>query len=468
MSNLYHGSANNGIKQLEPRRSTHGNYVYATPCREIAVIFSARHGDDFTYALYRNEENEPWTLVERIPEAFNTMFNNSSSIYTVDDKTFKDIHTGFVELVSDVAVDIINEEKLDNVYDEIKKLSNEGKIQLYNYPNKPKNFSSDNSDLIDKLIRHFQRTKREITKEHFERLVLLHPNLIDKVNQKMEELNLKVKPYQKEDLIDLFEKAVIRQAIYPGWEQNLKSSIISISNCYPDLLPTINEKYLFLDMAQDEKKQILIDKLPNMFLGIPSDLIEQAKEKYLSDNRTFSEIGKEIFDISNKIMLAEQAINNPIDQDIIDDSILLIGSNGVDKSTISKELSESTGLSVISLDDQEKLSKFYGHKSNFKNTKNFDFYLTSGVLSLIDEPSIIDFGANHFVYEDSIIFYEIQKLINRFKNVELILPSEDINNQTIEFSCNYELATDVVYVNDFTPDEVASEILTQIRNRKSK
>lgn len=37
------------------------------------------------------------------------MFSNSSSIYTLDDSTFKDIHTGFAEVVSEVGVDISSE-----------------------------------------------------------------------------------------------------------------------------------------------------------------------------------------------------------------------------------------------------------------------------------------------------------------------------------------------------------------------
>ena len=64
MGELYHGSSQKGITRLEPHKSTHGNFVYATPYKELAIIFSARCGDDCTYALYRNGENEPWIIVE--------------------------------------------------------------------------------------------------------------------------------------------------------------------------------------------------------------------------------------------------------------------------------------------------------------------------------------------------------------------------------------------------------------------
>ena len=78
MGYLYHGSSESNIQRLEPRKSTHGTYVYATPYKELAIIFSARAGDDMTYTLYRNEENGCWNIVERIPEGFNAMFSNSS------------------------------------------------------------------------------------------------------------------------------------------------------------------------------------------------------------------------------------------------------------------------------------------------------------------------------------------------------------------------------------------------------
>ncbi len=53
------------------------------------------------------------------------MFNNSFSIYTVDATTFKEINTGFDEVVSDVAVPVLKEEKYPSVYEALKKLEKE-------------------------------------------------------------------------------------------------------------------------------------------------------------------------------------------------------------------------------------------------------------------------------------------------------------------------------------------------------
>lgn len=278
MGELYHGSSTRGLTRLEPHKSTHGNYLYATKYKELAVIFSARCGDDCTYALYRNNNLEPWTLVERIPEAFNTMFSNNASIYTLDDSTFKDINTGFSELVSNVGVNTISEEYIENVYDKIKELQKNGLIKIYNYPNKPKEIPIDNSDLIDKEIRQ----SKSITRKSFERIILLHPNLMNKINQKLIELNHE--PFNKNDLINLFEEAILKQAIYPNYEQYLNSIVISILQTYPELKQIFEQKLQFFNLTKQQQLEILFNRLNEY----------QIKEQYINDERTFSEIGKEI------------------------------------------------------------------------------------------------------------------------------------------------------------------------------
>ena len=51
MGIVYHGSKEHEIKRLEPRKSTHGVYVYATPEKVLALNFSGRCGDDLTYDI---------------------------------------------------------------------------------------------------------------------------------------------------------------------------------------------------------------------------------------------------------------------------------------------------------------------------------------------------------------------------------------------------------------------------------
>lgn len=44
MGVVYHGSKEHGLTKLEPRKSTYGKYVYATPEKVLAVHFSGRCG----------------------------------------------------------------------------------------------------------------------------------------------------------------------------------------------------------------------------------------------------------------------------------------------------------------------------------------------------------------------------------------------------------------------------------------
>ena len=246
----------------------------------------------------------------------------------------------------------------------------------------------------------------------------------------------------------------------------------------------------------NDTKQLQITKLVNKLsskYNFPLELIEQAKNIYKTDQRPYIEIEKEIINFSKKVELMEQLVNIPIDQKILDDSILIIGPMGVGKSTISNELCKSTELKRLSLDNREQLSQIYKQKPNFNYFKEFEFYLTATVLTNINEPMIIDFGAGHSIYENPIMFYEIKKLINKFKNVELILPSEDLNKSLqiinerislrkekdlkqrmlnnkhfLESPCNYELAKDIIYTNNLSLEEVTNIILKKIDDRKKE
>lgn len=399
MGELYHGSSKTGIQRLDPHKSTHGTYVYATPDRELAVIFSARCGDDCTYALYRRSKQEPWQMVERIPEAFSTMFDNSASIYTLDDATFKDIHTGFSEVVSETSVFTKKEEFLPNVYEEIKKMAQEGKIQLYTYPNKPKEIPQDNSDLIDKQIRQEQREHHPVTKKSFERIIFLHPNLIEKVNQKMKELGIQEKPYQKEDLISLYEKAVLRQAIYPEKEQYLRSSYLSTLEIYPELSSFLQESLSFLKKPKEEQIETLFEQLSDIFKDIPEEVTKQTKQSYLKDPRSFSEIGKEIMQISEHRIRTKKWQEDPKNQEIFENSVVLIGS-----------IEEKKNLSKI-LSVQKNMSEVSFSSDSFRNLSN---------------PSIVNLAIDSEVYEHPLRFYELKEQLKPFKNIELLLPRKNI------------------------------------------
>ena len=251
MGVLYHGSSVSGLKKLEPRKSTHGTYVYATKYEELAVLFSGRCGDDLTYTLYRDNQDGPWKLVERVPNAFEKMYSNESSLYTIPDTTFEDIHTGFSELVSKSEVETLSETHISKVYDKVNELANLGKIELYRYPNRPNVISNDDNDLIMKEIKQHERSHKKLTKLSFKRLLLLHPNLLESINKQLSLID--EKPYDTNDIVNIFDEYLVRQLLEPSHEQFLESSYLMISKYFPSLEATIKSKLDILNSSKNEK-----------------------------------------------------------------------------------------------------------------------------------------------------------------------------------------------------------------------
>ena len=244
MGIVYHGSKEHGLKRLEPRKSTHGVYVYATPEKVLALFFSGRSGDDLTYDIghFSSDKNGPWELVENIPGAFEKMYSNSSSIYSFSDETFKDIHTGFEEVVSEVGVDVLNEEYCENVFDGILQAQRDGLVKIYRYPDKPKGFKQDGSDILDKWRRYKYKMNKEFSKNEFDRLVYLHPKLLFKINELAQEFNYDYH-YDLNDLVEIFSNRIQRQLYDMDHEQYIDCSYISICNAFPELKSQVDVLY---------------------------------------------------------------------------------------------------------------------------------------------------------------------------------------------------------------------------------
>ena len=244
MGIVYHGSKEHGLKRLEPHQSTHGVYVYATPEKVLALHFSGRSGDDLTYDIgkYDTDKNSPWELVENIPGAFEKMYSNSSSIYSFSDETFKDIHTGFEEVVSEVGVDVIDEEYCENVYEGLLQAEKDGLVKIYRYPNKPARFKPDGSDILDKMRFYKNTLKMEISENEFERLAYLRPNLLPKINELAKELNYNYH-YEPNDLVEIFKKRIDRQLKDLEHEQYIDCSYLSICSAFPELKQQIDNLY---------------------------------------------------------------------------------------------------------------------------------------------------------------------------------------------------------------------------------
>ena len=293
MSYVYHGSHTSGLKKLIPHKSTHGNYVYATEDKTLPVIFSGVAGDDLVYSLFR-ENKGSWQLVERVPECFSIIYNTSASVYTLESDSFKDIHTGFTEVVSETAVDVVQEEKIPNVYQELERLEKEGLIQIYHYPKRPESIPKDDLDLLERTIEYTKMNNGSVNKLTFERLLYLHPNLLKKVNETLSDMGELT--YQKEELIDIFEKFIFKQMINPEEEFFLKSSMLQISKTYPDLTNDLKQKIEIFSKSKEEKVERLITLLSNSLENNTEVFKMQMQSLYLKDPRSLKEISREILE----------------------------------------------------------------------------------------------------------------------------------------------------------------------------
>ncbi len=293
MSYVYHGSHTSGLKKLIPHKSTHGNYVYATEDKTLPVIFSGVAGDDLVYSLFR-ENKGSWQLVERVPECFSVIYNTSASVYTLESDSFKDIHTGFTEVVSETAVDVVQEEKIPNVYQELERLEKEGLIQIYHYPKRPESIPKDDLDLLERTIEYTKMNNGSVNKLTFERLLYLHPNLLKKVNETLSDMGELT--YQKEELTDIFEKFIFKQMTNPEKEYFLKSSMLQISTTYPNLTNSLKQKIEIFSKSKEEKVERLITLLSNSLENNPEVFKMQMQSLYLKDPRSLKEISREILE----------------------------------------------------------------------------------------------------------------------------------------------------------------------------
>jgi len=213
MEYVYHGSKTHGIKSMEPRPSTHGTYVYATESKAIAIVMSKRCGDDATYSFMRNKEGT-YDLIERLPHAFDKSYSNDFSLYTLDATNFKDIKTGFNEVVSDKTEKVVKEEIFPSAMDAIKKLEEEGKIKIYRYPERPDYIPEDDMDLVEKVKYVHDKLGKMNDAFSFYRWIFLHPNIENEFRKLAKEYNIDL-PWNYDEIKNFY---VARQQDNPDHE----------------------------------------------------------------------------------------------------------------------------------------------------------------------------------------------------------------------------------------------------------
>jgi hypothetical protein len=180
MKVYYHGSSASGMKIIEPRKSTHGEYVYAAKDKALSIAFMKNikksHGD-FSYWKGRNPDTGKIAIAERYAGAFADIYGGiSGSIYALPADSFVENKTGFnEEVLSEVPVVPIEEIKISNVWDYLIEMRDKGEIEIYFYPDRPKVVPQDDGDLVERAKKWSKHNPE--TLKTFNRL---HPALYNK------------------------------------------------------------------------------------------------------------------------------------------------------------------------------------------------------------------------------------------------------------------------------------------------
>lgn len=176
--------------------------------------------------------------------------------------------------------------------------------------------------------------------------------------------------------------------------------------------------------------------------------------------------------------------------------IVLIGTIGVGKSTVAALLSQRLHKQLIPLD----MIRWYFYLKNgydfgkerelranpdfmnnlYKYWKPFEADLVEKSLAEFTD-CIFDFGAGHSVYEDRILFEKVEKVLEPFANVVLLVPSHDVDESVrilkerhgehldefitrhfLTQESNMKLAKIVIPTGTLSPSEICSIILEKV------
>ncbi|GMT48468.1 MAG: hypothetical protein IEMM0008_0007 [bacterium] len=177
--------------------------------------------------------------------------------------------------------------------------------------------------------------------------------------------------------------------------------------------------------------------------------------------------------------------------------IILIGPIRSGKSTLGRLIAEKLGLPQYPIDRyrwkyygeigyDSILAREIGEKEGFlgvyKYWKPFEAHAVERLLSDM-QNGVIDLGAGHSVFEDSTLFSRVQKALEPYNNVILLLPSSDmeesiqiLNDRTggfirggfdfhehfVKHPSNHLLAKITHYTKNKSPEESRDELIAQL------
>lgn len=183
---VYHASKTQGLTLIKPSISTHGKmWVYATKDVTMAALFLSGKGGDLTCAVGRDIETGIPYVCERFAGAFDYRYANvSGSIYVLPSETFMENKTQWEEeVVSESEVTPVEEIKINDVKRFLIELSDNGRLKIFFYPNRPLEIPDDDEDLVCRGIIWTRKWGEKIL-ESFRKY---HPHLISRIQKGLEE-----------------------------------------------------------------------------------------------------------------------------------------------------------------------------------------------------------------------------------------------------------------------------------------
>lgn len=195
---VYHASNIKGLKKLEPRESTHQkSWVYATKTEAASAMFL---GENFDFICQTGLENGKPQIFEQLQGALELAYKNKSGvIYKLPAITFEEGKTSWTgEVVSEVGVPILEELDIKDALMYLEALEKKREIIIYRYPNKPKNYPTDKSDIIERGVNWTIKFGEKI----LDKVKMYHPDVLKQIINALKEKGFKPK---EERWIEAFE-----------------------------------------------------------------------------------------------------------------------------------------------------------------------------------------------------------------------------------------------------------------------
>lgn len=118
-----------------------------------------------------------------------TYKNKSGTIYKLDSKPFLENQTNWPsEVVAFNRQKVVEEYKVNNIYEKIIEFEEKGLLVIYRYPNKPEDLPN-NKDLIEKYIKYYINGRKDIIND----LLKEYPEFSEEVKKRISEIESKNK-----------------------------------------------------------------------------------------------------------------------------------------------------------------------------------------------------------------------------------------------------------------------------------